>query len=238
MNETSNSAGWSAGDRRPRARAATDRCAAAGIEPRRRTRAHGRAGAAARDRTAGAPGTRRGAWCGARRTAGRPAPDAADRGAMERCDPGRHRRTRRAGAQGIAAAWRVGRHQDDGRHGAEILGRLSGAAEQDRRRARDSRHPRYARHPARGRRSARAGRIHRHRAGLPLRQGPERRRHRLARHWRRPGDPVPDAGDVEARLDAAMEYGKKLPASNGKTGVSASAGAARAVSATRRRSRR
>ena len=64
MNETSNSAGWSAGDRRPRARAATDRCAAAGIEPRRRTRAHGRAGAAARDRTAGAAGTRRGPGAG------------------------------------------------------------------------------------------------------------------------------------------------------------------------------
>jgi dienelactone hydrolase len=26
-------------------------------------------------------------------------------------------------------------------------------------------------------------------------------------------------GDVNARLNAAMEYGKKLPASNGKTGV-------------------
>ena len=119
-----------------------------------------------------------------------PAPDAADRGAVERRHPGRHPRTRRPRAQGVAAAWRVGRHQDEGRHRAEGLGRLSGAAEQDRRRARHSRHLRHARPSARGGRPARAGRIHRHRSRLPLRQGPERRRFRFPRHRREPGDHV------------------------------------------------
>ena len=58
-----------------------------------------------------------------------------------------------------------------------------------------------ARHPARGRRSARAGRIHRHRAGLPFRQGTERRRHRLARHWRGQAIRTLTPDDVVARLE-------------------------------------
>ena len=46
-----------------------------------------------------------------------------------------------------------------------------------------------SRHGARDGRPARAGRLHRDRAGLPVGQGTERRRHRLARHRRRQDDP-------------------------------------------------
>ena len=51
--------------------------------------------------------------------------------------PAGHCRPRRQGAQGLAPAWRVGRHQDGRRDGAEVVGRLSGEGDEDRRRHRE-----------------------------------------------------------------------------------------------------
>ena len=152
---------------------------------------------------------------------------------------GRHRRSRRARAQGVAAPRRVGRHQDGRRHGAQVAGSSirNGTTKagvvlviHDIRGMADL--------AARRRRSARAGRLHRHRAGLSVRQGTERRRHRIARHRRRPGDSGADAGRGRRRASTRRwSTARRCRRRTARPASSASAGAARAASATRPRSR-
>ena len=122
---------------------------------------------------------------------------------------------------------------------AQELGGLSGARAEGGRRAGDPRHPRHVRHGPRDGRSARAGRVHRDRARLPLGQGAERRRHRLARHRRRPGDSGTDAGRRQCALerrDGIRQEAARLERQDRRR--SASAGAARAASAMPRPSPR
>ena len=103
---------------------------------------------------------------------------------------------------------------------AQVVRRLSGAQGQGRRRARDSRHQRHGGH------SARAWAISSRRtASSPSCRTSCPARDRTAAAPNRSGPAVGQTiraltdDEMTARLNAAMEYGKKLPASNGKTAV-------------------
>src|SRR5688572_21645365 len=113
----------------------------------------------------------------------------------------------------------MGGHQDGGRRRAQELGGLSGARAEGRRRARHPRHPRPVRHgPRLGDQLAQDGFI----AIVPdflSGKGPNGGgTESLGSEVGKTIQSLTPA-DVVARLNAAMDYGRKLPASNGKTGV-------------------
>ena len=157
---------------------------------------------------------------------------------MERQDPAGQCRPCRPGPQGIAASWRMGGHQAARRRGVEDVGRLPGAKEKsgvvlvihDIRGMADW--PR-----ALGDQLAQDGFI----AIVPdFLSGKGPNGGGTESLGTQVGQTIQKltADEVNARLNAAMEYGKKLPASNGKTGVVGFCWGGAAASATPPRSRR